>query len=219
MDAACKKRVLVLDGSALERLGIVSTIRAHPLLEVCADTGDFSHARELCREHSPDVLVLDLQMQLGSGPDMLLDFRRISPKTRPVVLTHEEDEELLGRAISSGARAFLSKADDPAELLGAIVLALGGEPYTSRRISGLFFKLIAARERPTQGVSALSAREFEIFRCLGRGASVKEIARACAISARTVETHQARIKQKLGVHSCAELQHRACQWQASRGAK
>lgn len=209
---------MVVDAAGMSRLGIVTIINAQEDLKVCAELGELAAAREVCVRNQPELVVLDLELSRGDGLELLRDLTNLSPLSRAVVVSHFEDAESVQRAFRLGARAFLSKADEPSELIAAIRCVLEDELFASRHISHVILRLVAqgAVHGDGRGVALLSDRELQIFRLIGRGLGAKVIAAELGLSIRTIETHQSRIKAKLELRSCAELQQFAAGWRQTQ---
>ena len=136
---------------------------------------------------------------------------------RPIVFSEEEDPSMVQRAFRAGARAYLSKRDEAAEVLAAIETVLKGKRYASRRVSGCLLDSLASGfsdEREGE-VGMLSNRELHVFRLIGKKLGATAVAQELGVSVKTIETHQVRIKEKLQLRSCQELRRRAMEWTAT----
>lgn len=211
MDKPPRLRVLVVDGVPLTRFALVSLIELHPLYEVCAEAADAPQARQLCAEERPDVVVLDLAVPRGDGMELLREFRKLHSGVRSMVVTDREDALSVQRAFRAGVCAYLTKQDEGCEVLMGLERVLAGELYASPRVSHLMLKHLAqgGRGGNEPDVGTLSDRELQVFRLLGRKLGATAISRELGVSVKTVETHQQRMKAKLGLATGAELQRDA----------
>ena len=211
-----RARVLIIDGEPLTRFGIAALVNLHPLLCVCGEAGDARTGRVACEQEMPDLIVLELELPGGDGIELLRDFARLHPPARAVVVSGREDALSVQRAFRAGARGYVTKHEQAAELLAALEQVFTGGIFASERVAHLLVADLAARRSPRGlgNLSALSDRELLIFRRFGQKHGTTAIARELAVSVKTVETHQGRIKEKLGLANSAELHRRAEQWVA-----
>jgi len=171
---------------------------------------DPDRAVELCREHRPDVVLMDLEFKGGtmSGIEATRRIKEVSPSTKVVVMTAHDDERLLVDAVEAGASAFLGKDEAADEVLGAARAAAEGEtlidPTTLSRLLHQVTKEREQRREIRALFGALTEREWEILRLLASGKRNDDIASSLFISPQTVQTHVRNILGKLGVHSKLE---------------
>jgi len=201
-----KLRLLLGDDHPLVRHGLRKVLEEQPAWEVVSEVGD---GREAVREaiaHKPDVAILDVAMPLLNGIDATQQIVRRAPETRILMLSMHADEAYVMRAVQAGATGYMVKDAAGKELLTAIESVAAGRPYFSPAIERL---LHDDRRSPASGFAdrydTLSAREREVFQLIAEAKSNKEVAVLLGISPATVETHRARILQKLDVHSIAEV--------------
>jgi DNA-binding NarL/FixJ family response regulator len=200
-------RVLVADDHALVRHGIRRIIESYGDFEVVAEAGSGLAAVEEARRHRPDILILDVAMKGLSGLAALGRIRECSPDTRIVMVTMHADERYVYRAVREGASAYVLKDSVEEELIQAVAAVREGGRYFSPAVRRYADPVMSAeRDRlPDDPYETLTAREREVYQLLAEGSSNKEIAGALNLSLHTVETHRARIMEKLGVHTAAEL--------------
>jgi DNA-binding NarL/FixJ family response regulator len=165
-------------------------------------------ARDLIRNTSPDILLLDLGLPDGDGLELIDDVNVFAPETQVVVLTCLSDEYNLMRAIDRGVSGFVSKGSPLSELLAAIRKAAQGEMVIP---PGLLVGLLKRLPREKSVVykdeevwERLTSREKEILYHLSRGKSGTAIADELNIAPLTVRTHVRNLMSKLGVHSRLE---------------
>jgi DNA-binding NarL/FixJ family response regulator len=153
------------------------------------------------------VLVLDLVMPGLSGLEILETLRDCSPQTRIVVLSMHDNSGYVLRALRGGALAYVLKESSDQELLAAIRCALQGRHY----LSAPLVEYVVAAFLQSSSADSPTARELEVLRLLGEGYSRQQIAARLSVSKRTVETHQRRLRDKLGLSSSGELRRYALQ--------
>jgi DNA-binding NarL/FixJ family response regulator len=166
-------------------------------------------AVELCREHAPDVVLMDIVFK---GPmDGIEGTRRIkvvSPATKVVIMTAHDDERLLVEAVEAGASGFLSKDEPADQVLAAAKAAAEGEvlidPTTLTRLLHQVEKEREARRDALALLDELTDREREVLQLLAEGERNDDIAQRLFISPQTVQTHVRNVLAKLGVHSKLE---------------
>lgn len=163
--------------------------------------GEVNSAQEAVaavQRERPDALVLDLSMPGGSGLGVIETVKEASPSTAVVVLTMHEDPAYARAALRAGARAFLLKEAAAEELLTALSHAVRGASYVQPTVGAR----LAAADAAT---GTLTAREREVLSLLAQGNTNDEISARLHFSVRTVEAHRARLRDKLGLRTRAEL--------------
>src|SRR4029077_265989 len=159
-----------------------------------------STVREV-REHKPDLLTLDLTMPGGSSLAALPSCFIAHPTLAVAILTMREDPEYARQALRAGARSYVLKEAEPAELLQAFRTAVAGGNYLHPRLGAV----MAAENGGDADEVALSEREAEVIRLIADGFTNPEIAEQLKVAERTVKTYRARAIEKLGISSRAEI--------------
>jgi DNA-binding NarL/FixJ family response regulator len=185
-------------------------IAEDPRLGVCAHAGNAAEALDLCANHRPDVAVVDIGAD-GGGTVLLRDLSRVCPTVRLVAWTNVIDLLSIQRVLAAGALGYLLRSDPESDVLMAIHHAAAGRRHVGSRVRGVLLNGMAGggvqiNDRPE---SALSDRELQVFRLLGQGKKMSDIAEELGVSVKTVETHVQHMKEKLGLSSLAELRFRA----------
>lgn len=185
-------------------------VEKDPVLRLVAPAvHDADRAVELCDEHKPDVVLMDIEFKVGmSGIEATRRIKESSPATKVVIMTAHDDERLLVEAVEAGASGFLGKDEPADEVLAAAKAAAEGEvlidPATLAR---LLHQVTREREEQREvraRFAGLSEREWEILRHVAAGERNDDIAAALFISPQTVQTHVRNVLGKLGVHSKLE---------------
>jgi two-component system response regulator NreC len=192
--------VVLADDHALMRRSLRLVLDGDGIIEVVAEADDLAAVERHVDGHQPRVLVLDLGMPDGSGLPAIGNLRRSAPDTQIVVITMEDNPGFAQRALAAGASGFVLKDHAEEELAGAVRMAARGETYVTPKVAT---RLAALRGALTD--EHLSPREAEVLQLIAFGHTSVEIARMLKLSPRTVETHRARIHQKLGLRTRAEL--------------
>ncbi|MBY6121541.1 LuxR C-terminal-related transcriptional regulator [Mameliella alba] len=195
-------QAVVADDHAIVRSGLRAALESPGLVEpagikVVAEAADGLSAIAAIRQHRPSLLLLDVQMPLAGGLEVLIEARRWSPETRVVVLSGVTSPGKIGELVSCGVDGLFSKGEDNDELFGALPGILRGR----RHVSKVFRRML--EEAPE--VPDLSERERQVLNLVVAGRSNKEIAQILGISVKTVDRHRTNLMQKLDVHSVAQL--------------
>jgi DNA-binding NarL/FixJ family response regulator len=197
-------RLAIADDHVIVREGLKAVLNRAEDIIVVNEAADGFETISLVRQGGFDLLLLDLSMPGRSGIDLVRQIKQESPKLPVVVLTMHDEDQFAVRAIHAGARAYLTKTIDAAHLINVIRIVASGRPYFSPQVADLLAEEAMA---PNEDLphKQLTDREFEILGYLVAGKSIMEIAQELHLSAKTVSSHKARILNKLGMHSLAEM--------------
>src|SRR5438552_14115980 len=210
-----KAKVLVVHRIGFIRSGVLSLIAKSMQFVVCGETDEAPLARELFLRHKPHLVVVGLRLCGADGIQLIKEFRSLNPAAAILALSEHADAFSAQRVFRAGARAYLSIEDAP-ELLRAFDEISTGHPYVGASVLPLILSNFAGGPKNSRSsdINILSDRELEIFSFIGRGVSVSELASELHVSVKTIETHQMRMKEKLALHSAAELRQKARDWLA-----
>jgi DNA-binding NarL/FixJ family response regulator len=203
-----KLRLLLADDHALVRHGLRKILEEKPEWQVVAEAGDGRAAVALILEHRPHVAIMDIGMPLLNGIDATRQVVHRWPDARVLMLSMHKDEPYVARAFQAGVKGYLLKDSVGADLIGAVEAVSKGQPFFSPDIASKMVNDYVRRLADAKVVDpyeALSEREREIFQLIAEAHSNKDIATILGISPATVETHRARILQKLDIHNAAEV--------------
>ena len=210
-----KAKVLVVHRTGFVRSGVLSVIAKSRQFIACGETDEAPLARELFLRHKPDLVLIGLRLCGAEGIQLIKEFRSLNPAAAILALSEQADAFSAQRAFRAGARGYLT-TDDAPELIRAFDEISTGHPYVGASVLPLILSDFAAATKGSRSfdVNSLSDRELEIFSFIGRGVSASELANELNVSVKTIETHQMRMKEKLGVRSAAELRQKAREWLA-----
>ena len=203
-----KLRLLLGDDHTLVRHGLLKLLEERPEWEVVAEVGDGREAVRAAVALTPDVAIIDVAMPLLNGIDAAQQILRRVPATRILMLSMHADEAYVTRALQAGATGYLLKDSAGKELFKAVEAVAAGRPFFSPAIERLMLDDYVRRVAGSGAADryeTLSEREREVFQLIAEARSNKEVAVMLDISPATVETHRARILQKLDIHNVAEL--------------
>jgi DNA-binding NarL/FixJ family response regulator len=200
--------IAIADDHEVMRKGMRAVLEARDGWKVCCEVGDGRAAVSCVREGRPRVAILDLGLPGLSGVEATRQIRKESPETEVVVCTLHEEERLAREALCAGARAFILKSDGADALVAAVTAAASGEGFYSPRYTPASLGCPCG---PGGGrvEGPLTAREREIAQLLAEGKTNWCVSVILGISVKTVETHRAKILQKLRLESTVELVHYA----------
>ena len=197
-------RVGLGDDHTIVRSGIKQILSMAPGIEVVAEATQGAEVLDMCNGHGIDVLLLDLNMPGISGNDLIARLRVKHPNM-PILVLSMHDSAFVGTsALKAGASGYVTKDSDTNVLVEGIrKLAAGGRFIAPAMAQAMALHLSSARDALPH--ESLSDREMEIFRCIVKGQSINAIADSLSISNKTVSTHKARILEKMGADSIADL--------------
>jgi DNA-binding NarL/FixJ family response regulator len=212
--AAPPCRILLVDDHPTFRRGLAAAIGEDAGLTVCGEAEDAHKALEAMRRLKPDVAVIDISLPGTNGIELIKQMAAEQPALAFLVLSMHDETYFALRALRAGARGYVMKAEAPAEILAAIRKVQKGDLYVSPKLGDrLIFRAIQSLEEGTGSlVDRFSDREFEVFQLLGKGMGTREIAESLHLSAKTVETHRAHLKEKLGCKGANEVVRFAIDW-------
>jgi DNA-binding NarL/FixJ family response regulator len=197
-------RIVIADDHTIVREGLKQVLSAASDLSVVGEAQNGQEALARVRELEFEVLLLDMSMPGKSGIDLIKQVHAEKPKLRILVLSMHGEQQYAVRAIKAGAAGYLTKEAASAQLVSAIrKVASGGAFVTSTVAEQLALGAMPDAAGPAH--SALSDREFQVFREIVAGRSVTDIAQELKLSVKTVSTHKARILEKMNMSNQAEL--------------
>ena len=198
-------RIAVADDHAVVRKGLRQIIDEAEGLTFAGEATSADEVLTLLRSRPADVLVLDLTLGNRSGIDLLKLVKSEFPRLPVVILSMHPEDLFAVRALRAGASAYVEKNSPPEALLLAIRRAAAGTTYVSPAIAQTIAAAVRGGGAQVLPHERLSDREFDVFRLLGSGLSVTEIAHTLNLSVKTVSTHRTRILEKTGLRSNAEM--------------
>jgi two-component system response regulator NreC len=201
-------RVLLADDHILIRAGLRMVVDAEPDLTVVGEANDGREAVAIAEKLKPEVVVMDIGMPSLNGIEAARLIRAALPDTQVVMLSMHSDEGYVLRALKAGAKAYLLKDSAEADLARAIRAARAGKSFFSPAVGQVLLQDYMRKLERTgseDSYELLSPREREILQLVAEGKSSKEIATLLNLSVYTVETHRAKLMQKLSLRSVPEV--------------
>jgi DNA-binding NarL/FixJ family response regulator len=200
--------IVLAEDHTILREGLKALLSSQPDLKIVGEAGDGLEAIRCARDHSPDMILLDLSMPTMTGLDAIKEIKRVSTDTKIIVLTVHSTEEYILATLQAGADGYVLKDAHSEELLTAIRHVLDGRRYLSPSISGTIIDGLLQGKKASAIRSSwetLTQREREILKLVAEGHKNKEIADLLCISLKTVEKHRANLMEKLDLHNVASL--------------
>ncbi|GBL45881.1 nitrate/nitrite response regulator protein [Sulfuriferula multivorans] len=197
-----KIKVVLVDDHTLFRKGLAELLEHSGTISVAGITGDVEEARRMLREIHPDVVIMDLHMPAVDGITLLSQFHQEGLLFPTLILTVSDDQGDMANALRAGARGYLLKNMEPAEVVDAIQRAARGETVVAPTMTAKLVNLLDAKQGKKDSlIEQLTQREQQILGCLAKGESNKVIARNLGISHDTVKLHVHNIFSKLNLTS------------------
>ena len=204
-------RVMVVDDHPVWRDGIRGDLEASGVATVVVEAGDGGEAIELAREHTPDVILMDLRLRTVSGVDATRRIIEEAPHTKILVVSATGEEADVLEAVQVGAAGYILKSETGRDIVDAVRRVHAGEPVFTSGLAGLVlseFRRVATKDA---GEPGLSPRENEVLLLVAKGYTYGEIAQKLFISQKTVQNHVQNILTKLHLRKRYELMRYAIQ--------
>lgn len=202
-----KIRVLLVDDHEIVRLGLMTLIDDEPDMEVVAEAGTASEAVRLVERLDPHVVLMDVRLPGEGGIEATRSITARFPNSRVVMLTSFADENLVIRAIRSGAVGYVLKQVGNEELIRAIRAAARGEAVLDPSTTVQLLSRVREAERRADldAFRDLSDRELDVLAEVSRGKTNAEIGNTLNLSEKTVRNYVSTILSKLNLSNRIEL--------------
>jgi DNA-binding NarL/FixJ family response regulator len=208
-------RIVVVDDHPIVRRGLVEAINDEPGLRVCGEAATASEALAVVAAEQPRVAIVDLALGHDSGLDLVTTITRAHPAVQVLVLSGHDEKLYADRALKAGALGYVEK-DQPADaLIAAIRRVALGKAYVSPDTAERILTTLGSSRRDAGDrapFERLSNRERHVLTLIGRGLATREIAAQLGLSIKTIESHCAHIKAKLGLRHARDLTRAAVTW-------
>jgi DNA-binding NarL/FixJ family response regulator len=198
------KKILIVDDHEVLREGVKRIFDNERSKPIFGEASTPQQARDLVRDQDWDVVVLDLSLGDRSGLEVLKELKHIRPKLPVIILSMHSEEQYARRAFQAGASGYVTKGSPRAELVKAINKAIAGGVYVSQDLAEQLV-IDLGRDPDRLPHEVLSDREFEVMRLIASGKTVGQIAEILLLSDKTVSTYRARILEKLGIRTNADI--------------
>jgi DNA-binding NarL/FixJ family response regulator len=202
-------RILIVDDHPIVRQGLKLMINAEADLTIAGEAQSEQEARDRVRELKPDAVIVDLTLGDGDGFNVVRHLHAHYPEVKVLVLSMHEESVYAERLLAEGASGYIMKQAVTDQLVIALRTVLRGELYLSETLQQRM-----ARRAGGDGDlrRRLSVRELQVLSLIGDGQTTREIAEALSLSVKTIESHRAAIKRKLGLETSAQMVQYAIKW-------
>jgi DNA-binding NarL/FixJ family response regulator len=198
-------RIVIADDHAVVRKGLRLILADADELLVAGEAATADELLTLLRTRPVDTVILDVGLGDRDGIELLKQIRASFPRLPVLMMSMYSEDVYAMRALRSGASGYIEKSAAPELLLAAVRRVAGGGKWVSEAMTERLTAQIGSEAAGFLPHERLSDREFEVFRLLGGGKSVTEIARALNLSVKTVSTHRAHILAKTGLETNAAI--------------
>jgi DNA-binding NarL/FixJ family response regulator len=209
-----KKKVFLVDDHAVVRNGLAELINQTSDLAICGEAASGEEALEKLRAAKPDVAIVDLVLGEMSGLELLKGLKAQHPDLPVLVLSMHDESFYAERCLRAGAKGYIMKKEAIEQVENAVRTILAGKVYLSQKMSEQFLLAVTRGDthRVVSPVNRLSDRELEVFECIGQGLGASEIAKKLRLSVKTIESYQAKLKEKLNLKDSSQLFQHALHW-------
>ncbi|MEQ2525626.1 response regulator transcription factor [Bacillaceae bacterium CLA-AA-H227] len=190
-------RVAVVDDHEMVRKGIISYLITEPEIEIVGEANSGNGAVSLVLEKRPEVVLMDLLMENGTGIDATKEILKEYPECKIIIITSFYDDEQVFPAIEAGAFSYMLKTATAEEVVKAIHKAVAGETVIEPKVANRMMKRFRPQEKKPH--DELTEREMEVLLCIGEGMTNQQISEELFIGIKTVKTHVSNILSKLDV--------------------
>jgi DNA-binding NarL/FixJ family response regulator len=211
-EQSVKSRIFVVDDHPVVRDGLRGLIEQEHDLVVCGESGEAAGALAGIQSAKPDIVLVDLSLQQGSGMELLKDLAVQEPSLPVLILSMHDEMIYAERALRAGARGYVMKGSTSQQVITAIRRVLSGKVFISDGVMSSIATKLGRPKSDRPPIHRLSDRELQVFEFLGQGLSTSEIAERMHLSVKTVQVYFARLKDKFGVSKAKELLREAFRW-------
>ncbi len=209
-----KSRIFIVDDHPILRQGLVKLIDEEKNMHSVGEAGNATEAMKGIEKEKPDLVLVDISLEGTSGLELTKMILAKYPKMLILILSMYDESIYVERVLKAGAKGYLTKREASEHVVSAIHQVLKGEIYVSEKWKNRLVNQMGSRGKAKKASSDsnLSDRELEILQLIGQGFATRQIASELHVSVKTVESHYANIKNKLGLKNSHELIQHAVKW-------
>ncbi len=209
---------LIVDDHPLFRQGLVSVVEDNPHYKVIGQAASITEAMDLLDQREPDIMLIDISLGEESGLELVKNVKALKPRMLMLVISMYDEVIYAPASLKAGAKGYLMKQEAGETLIGAIEEVLKGKLYLSETMRERMIDSMVAQQSdtPLDPVEILSAREKEVFRLIGHGYGISEIAEMLNLSFKTINVYRDNIRRKIAVNDAGELRKYAIKWTKSK---
>jgi DNA-binding NarL/FixJ family response regulator len=209
-----KTRIFIVDDHPLLRRGLAELINREPDMVFCGEAEDSPSALKAISQIKPDLVIVDISLKGYNGIELIKNIKAFDPKIQILVLSMHDESIYAMRVLKAGAKAYVMKQEVVDKVMEAVRRIRAGKVFVSERVASRMLDqvVVGGDPAPDSPVDLLSDRELEIVNMIGSGLPTREIAAKLHISINTVESHRARIKEKLNLQNAIQLVQFCVRW-------
>lgn len=213
-------QVVLVEDHPMFREQLAHLINKESDMVVCAEAANAADGLAVIKREQPALAIIDITLKGSNGLELLKDLRAHGIQVPVLILSMHAESLYAERALRAGANGYITKEEASAKVMTAIRQVLNGEIYLDQ----CFMKrvvsqvLVNPRNSPTASVERLTDRELAVFELIGEGRTTREIGIRLGVTAATIETYRARIKEKLNLENAGQLHAKASSWVLERHA-
>ncbi len=198
-------KILLVDDDALIRDGLKSLLELEGDFEVCGTAANGQEAFELCKQHRPDIVLMDIRMPVLDGVLGTKLIKQSLPETKVVILTTFKDDEYVREAINNGAEGYILKSQPFASIAKSLRVVAQGNSVFEREVVEVLHSMLRGERKVSPEEYGISPREFEVLQLVGEGLSNDEIGEKLFLSAGTVRNYVSVLLEKLSLRDRTQL--------------
>jgi DNA-binding NarL/FixJ family response regulator len=214
MAPVLKTTIFIVDDHPLLRRGLAELINREPDMVFCGEAEDSPSAMKQIIQIKPDLVIVDISLKGYNGIELIKNIKAFDQKIQVLVLSMHDESIYAMRVLKAGAKAYVMKQEVTEKVMDAVRRIRAGKVFVSERVASRMLDQVVVGGDPTSDspVDILSDRELEIVSMIGSGLPTREIAGKLHISIKTVESHRARIKEKLNLENAIQLVQFCVRW-------
>ncbi len=209
-----KTRIFIVDDHPLLRRGLAELINREPDMMFCGEAEDSPTALQLINKLKPDLVIVDISLKGYNGIELIKNIKALDPKIQVLVLSMHDESVYAMRVLKAGAKAYVMKQEITEKVMEGVRRIRAGKVFVSERVASRMLDQVVVGGSPAteSPIESLSDRELEIVNMIGSGLPTRDIASKLNISIKTVESHRARIKEKLNLDNAIQLVQFCVRW-------
>jgi len=207
--------LIVVDDHPIFRQGLVNVIETNERYKVIGEANTIAEAMSLVEAHPPNILLVDISLHHENGLELVKTIHRTMPQVYQLVISMYDEIIYASKALHAGSRGYVMKQEATATLRSAIETVLKGKIYLSDAMQERLIDSYASwdTKKPEMDlITQLSVREMQVFRMIGQGFGVSEIAEILNLSGKTINAYRDNIRQKLSISDAGSLRKFAIKW-------
>jgi DNA-binding NarL/FixJ family response regulator len=211
---AVKTRIFIVDDHPLLRRGLAELINRESDMVFCGEAEDSPSAMRLIAQIKPDLVIVDISLKGYNGIELIKNIKAFDHNIQVLVLSMHDESVYAMRVLKAGAKAYVMKQEVVTKVMDAVRRIRAGKVFVSESVASRMLDQVVVGGDPSNDspIDLLSDRELEIVSMIGSGQPTREIAAKLHISIKTVESHRARIKEKLNLENAIQLVQFCVRW-------